>query len=357
MIFSMKNMKYIGVFLGVILLMAVTYSMVLQPNIPNAPPLNIGPSAIPGGNNDDYTSNDDGSEPFSGALAVSFSFLNHADLDSVYTTANGTAKIYHADKSTLFGTTTTGATVTNRVNPSDAGMLYLLWQPAATVYLDTVATAANNEYLGTASPFSVEGTDYYLFPFDVSDLESEAGITTALTLNLYLLVADVSGIDYTSSTNATSADYSGTTWITASVDGRISGMTQETSFKLVKVEMSMPDADNITLFDNSKIKDLRVTLGLGNNQQDWVSSTYDHNTGGTYIQFDVAGISDPTQEYYGKPIIYASTDSTGNIDFQIDCKISGFTASNAWVPTLIITYIGPNGATGTFSVPVSFTDT
>jgi hypothetical protein len=348
-----KTSKTVAMFCIMILVVAATWTIVILPSWENKS-LSID---VPGASPSASLSPGTQGSTFSGPLAITYSAFNHADLDSSYTTANGTMKIYHADGTTLFGTAAASGTVpTGQVLPSDGGMLYMRWEPASTVYLDKDTTDLQNEYLSAASPVKVQGINYYLFPLNVADLNQVSGITTAINLNMYLYVADVSGLSYTSLSNATSADYSGAARVTASVDGRISGMTQKTAFKIVKVEMSMPDAANISMFDNSQIKDLQVTLGRGNGQTQLILSSPTHSTGGTYLQFDI-GVSDPTSEYYGKSVVYAATDSTSNIAYTISGNCAGFTASAAWVPTLIITYIGPDGASGTISRSVSFTDT
>lgn len=344
-----KLLKTFALLFAVILVGAVVWTMVIVPSFNSQSLSFVTPTSAPVGANGVVSGT-----AFSGPLTVNLQFLNHGDLDAVYTTANGTGKLYHKD-GTLFGTMTSAGVISGNVNPADNGLLYLQWQPASTVYLDAVVTAANNGYLSYASPMMVQGVAYYYFPVNVASLQQISGLTTSLNLNMYLYVADVSGLSYTSLTNATSADYSGTARVVSSCNGYISGMTQETAFKIVKVEMSMPDAANITMFDNSQIKNLQVQLGLGNGQT-WTSSTYTHNTGGTYIQFDL-GISDPTQEYYGIPVVYASTNSATDISYTVKGECAGFTASTVFVPTLIVTYIGPDGATGTISRPVSFTDT
>lgn len=354
------DLKSIAMFFVVILLAASAYTFIAQP-LMNGEPLFSGLN-IGGDDDDDTTDTNNDGKPtpgiFSGPISINFAFLNHADLDSAYTTANGTGKVYHKDGS-LLGTMTAAGVVTGNVLPQDNGQLYLQWQPASTVYLDSKVTADNSVYLGAATPKSIEGVLYYYFPLDVSDLVQVSGLTTSIYINMYLYVADVSGLDYTSVTNATSADFSGTSWVTASATGYISGMTQETAFKITKVEVSMPDAANITVFDNSHVKNLQVKLGLGNGNS-MTLTHFEHNTGGTYIQYIIPSpygpISDPTQEYYGVPVVYASTDAATDISFSLSGQFSGFTASSVWEPTLIITTIGPNGATATFSVAVDFTD-
>ncbi|MFA5714938.1 MAG: hypothetical protein WC998_04320 [Candidatus Paceibacterota bacterium] len=336
-----------------VLLASVTYAFILAPNSGGKlPGLKIG-------QDDDTPQTSDGlpvGGVFSGPLAVSFTFLDHLNLDAVDTSANATVKIYHADKTSLFGTTSIGATITSQVQPSDHGKLWLLLQPAATRYVVADYTAAQSNYLGTASPYTVEGVEYYMFPFDVSSLKQVSGLTTPITLNIYQYDADVSGLTLNSLANATSADYSGTSWVTASGSGYLSGLTQEDSFKIAKIELSMPDAANISLLDNSHVKSLSVTIGLGNGQAPRQFTSYTHATGGSYIQFQT-GIVDTTQEYQGIPVLYSATDATTSISYTVSCQLSGFTASDVWDPTLTITWIGPNGATGTVTKEVSFTDT
>ncbi|MFA5366164.1 MAG: hypothetical protein WC325_13360, partial [Candidatus Bathyarchaeia archaeon] len=78
---------------------------------------------------------------FSGPLAISFQFFNHGSLDDVYTTANATIKVFHADRTTLFGATSTGASVSGQVLPADNGQLFLQLTPVATCYVDAATTA------------------------------------------------------------------------------------------------------------------------------------------------------------------------------------------------------------------------
>jgi hypothetical protein len=351
--FKMKQVMMMGGgFIALIMLIAVFYAFILVPNSSGKlPGLNVGPTATPA------ASTPGGGTPgvFSGSLAVTPVFLDHGNLDTVDTTANATVKIFHADKTSLFGTTSVGAAITSQVLPSDNGKLWLLLQPAATRYVVADYTDQQSPYLGTVQPYKIDGVEYYMFPFDVSNLNQVSGLTTALTLNIYQYDADVSGLTLTSLANATSADYSGTSWITASGSGYLSGLTQEDSFKIVKIELSMPDAANISLLDNSHIKSLTVTLGMGNGQAPRTFTQYSHATGGSYIQF-VTGIVDTTQEYQGIPVLYSSTDATTSISYTVSCQLSGFTASDVWDPTLTITWIGPNGATGTVTKEVSFTD-
>jgi hypothetical protein len=351
--FKLKEMA-IGFLLIIVLIASVMafYAYLVVPNSGGKlPGLNVGPTATPA------ASTPGGGTPgiFSGSLKVSFTFLDHLNLDTVDTSANATVKIYHADKTSLFGTTSVGAAITSQVLPADNGKLWLLLQPAATRYVVADYTDQQSPYLGFVQPYKIEGVEYYMFPFDVSSLNQVGGLTTEISLNIYQYDADVAGLSLTSLANATSADYSGTSWITASGSGYLSGLTQEDSFKIAKIELSMPDAANISLLDNSHIKSLSVTLGLGNGQAPRTFTQYSHATGGSYIQF-VTGIADTTQEYEGIPVLYSATDATTSISYTVSCQLSGFTASDVWDPTLTITWIGPNGATGTVTKEVSFTD-
>jgi len=295
---------------------------------------------------------------FAGNLHVTTQWLDHGNLDTLYEDANATVKIFHADKVTLFGTTSTGAEITGQVLTSDNGMLYMVLQPASTVYVDSaLTTSANPSILGPSEIYAISGVNYYCFPLNVGAQTPLAAGEPArdITVNIYQEVADVTDLDYTSALNATSADYSETSWTTASATGYISGMTQKDAFKIAKVQMSMSDAANISLLDNGHIKQLSVTLGLGNGQT-WTLSNYQHYTGGSYIDF-VTGSPDQTQEYYGKLVIYGATNSASDISYSVSCQCSGFTASDVWLPSLLITYIGPDGTVGTITREVSFTDT
>jgi hypothetical protein len=298
---------------------------------------------------------------FAGNLAVSTAWYNRGNLDAA-TTTNATVKILHAD-GTIFGQTSVGATLTDTVSVADQGKLQVIITPVSTAYIDAAWTTQNNQQtqavLSSVSPVVVSGVTVYKYTLDVSKAAPLGGGETsrAVTLKVGEYIADVSGLTYISVVNGTSADFSGTSYVSTTASGYIStGMTQTDAFKIVKVELSMPDAANITLFDNGNVKNLQVKIETGNGQPAiYAGSNWNHYTGGTYLTGNI-GVSDMSQEYYGLPVVYGSNDAATSISYTVSAQCANFAASGSFVPTLVITYISPAGVTGSISRPVAFTD-
>jgi len=308
----------------------------------------VAPTQIPGGGVGGV---------FAGNLAVSFTWVNHGNLDAA-TATNGTVKIYHADGS-LFGTTAVAGTITNLVKPEDYGKLSVVVTPVAGGYVEKDWTVAQNSGLMTSvTPTVISGVTVYKFNLDVANQAPLGGGETSRAINLIMgtYIADVSGLAYTSVINATSADLSGTSYLSMSTSGYITGLTQTDAFKIVKVELSMPDAANISMYDNGQVKNLQVIIGLGNGQTPLYISSWQHYTGGTYLEGQI-GVADVSQEYYGIPVVYGVNDASAAISYTVNIQGANFAAHGDWTPTLIVTYISPAGVTGTISRCIEFADT
>ena len=297
---------------------------------------------------------------FAGNLAITTAWFDHGNNDVATTTVNASVKILHADGS-LFGQTSVGAVISGQVYPADNGLLTVIMTPVSTAYIASDWTTSQNQgaaKLSTVSAVAVSGVNVYKWTLDISKEPALGGgeSTRAVTINVGEYTADVSGLVYTSSVNATSTDFSGTSYIPAAATGYIGGFTQKDAFKIVKVELSMPDAGNISMYDNGQIKQIQVKIGMGNGQPDLYVSNFQHYTGGTYLEGQI-GVTDVSQEYYGLPVVYGISDSTSNLGYTISLQGANFGSTGTFLPTLIVTYISPSGTTGTISRVVSFVDT
>jgi hypothetical protein len=105
--FNVKEVSVAGILFIVLIVAALcTYSFVIQPmangDKPDLPGLNIGGDGDQTGDGDTDTT----SGPYQGQLKVNFQFFDGLNNDAA-STGNMTIKLYHANKESIFGTTTT----------------------------------------------------------------------------------------------------------------------------------------------------------------------------------------------------------------------------------------------------------
>lgn len=292
---------------------------------------------------------------YSGQLTVN---LNTYDLydDLAQNPEDGVdIKIYHADQSTPFGTATTldgTDTITGTVDPSDNGILYLAIDHDAggtEYYLDS-KTAAVNTLLTAMSPQDIDadGTLEHYFKLDVSGLSPlQAGETAkTITLNLYCMLADVSGLDWTVVLNP-SGDF--ITGIDATAEGYMTAVTEGCGFKIVRVELTMPTAGNETYVEDGKVKNVWVQIGTNK----WTVLSWQPGQD----RFLVWEASDVTQEVNGKDFFYGKNAGTTWLRYSVHIYGKGFGSAAVWNPTLKITVINPVGTISTVSETLTFTDT
>ena len=293
---------------------------------------------------------------YTGNLQVNLAEYDIND-DSAATTTNIVAKMWHADQATLFGTVTMDGTdsITGQVNEADNGILYLSIDHAATVIYYTLdeKTGAVNTKLTAMSPKDVDADgvlEHYL-KLDVSDLTPlQAGETQKeITLNLYFMACDVTGLDWTATINPSSAGLSGTTYVDLTAEGYITAVTEGSGFKIVRVELTMPTAGNETYVEDGKVKNVWVQIG----SYKWTVLSWQPGQD----RFLVFEATDVTQEVYGKDLRYAKNAGTTWCEYNVHIQGANFAASAVWNPTLKITVIDPAGTISTVSETLTFTDT
>ena len=296
------------------------------------------------------------SHVYSGNLKVNLAEYDIYD-DSAATPTNLVAKIWHADQATLFGTVTMDGSdsITGQVNEDDNGILYLSVDHAATVIYNTLDTKTDvvNAKLTAMSPRDVDadGILEHYFKLDVSDLTPlTAGETQKeITLNMYFMHCDVSGLAWTSTINGTSASLSGTSYVDLTAEGYLTGVTEGYGFKIVRVELTMPNSGNETYVENGYVKNVWVSI----NGYTWTVLSWQPGQD-RYLVWEATDI---TQEVYGKDLFYAKNAGTTWCTYKVHMQGANFGASAKWLPTLKVTYIDPAGTIGTVSRVVAFTDT
>jgi hypothetical protein len=299
---------------------------------------------------------------YSGNLKVNLNCYSVYD-DSAITPTNIVFKLYHADGSTLFGTRVGAGSdyITGQVLDSDRGTLYLAIDHAATTiaYVDDVKTDAATGYLTAMAPKDIDqdGILEHYFKVDLSSLTPlQAGETQKeITFSIYMLNADVTGLGISAITNPSSADLSGTSFIDLYATDYITGVTQGTGFKIVRVELTTPNAGNNSYVDNGQVKNVWVSIqGDSQTVYKWTSPSWQSSAS----RFLVWEATDVTQEVYGNKILYdrnmGSTD-VGKITVHI--QGANWAQGAVWNPTVKITYINPAGTIGTISLAITFTDT
>ena len=293
---------------------------------------------------------------YSGNLKVNLPGYD-VDTDAAATFTGLIAKIYHADQQTLFGTVTMDGTdsITGQVDTADNGVLYLSVDHAATViyYLLDAKTDAVNSLLTAQSPKDVDsdGVLEHYFKIDLSNLTPlQAGETQKeITLNAYAMACDVTGLDWTATINPSSASLSGTSYVDLTAEGYMTAVTESSGFKIVRVELTMPNSANETYVEDGKVKSVWVQVG----GYKWTVLSWQPGQD----RFLVWEASDVTQEVYGKDLLYIKNSGTTWCTYKVHMQGASFAASAVWNPTLKITIIDPAGTISTVSEALTFTDT
>ena len=279
--------------------------------------------------------------------------------DSVVTPTNIVCKLWHADEATLFGSKTTpdgDDDISGQVLTEDAGILYLSVDHEATViyYTDDAESDGATGYLTALSPKDVDddGVLEHYFKLDVTSLAPlDAGETQReITLNLYAMQTDVTGLNIVSITNPSSADLSGATYLDLYATAYVDAVTQGDGFKLVRVELTMPDAANETYVEDGKVKSVWMQVG----DYKWTVLSWQPGQD----RFLVWEATDVTQEVYGKPILYDKNMGTTDVaKCTVHIKGANFAANATWNPTIKLTFINPAGTISTDTLAITFTDT
>lgn len=295
---------------------------------------------------------------YSGNLRVNLMIYNVYDDSPLNPDDDVIIKILHADGKTLFGTASGLGSqnyITGQVLESDRGILYLVvdHETGTTEYFLDEKTAAVNPYLTALSPRDVDndGILEHIWKLDVSSLTPLQGGETykEITLNLYAMVCDVTGLSFASTINPSSPDLSGPSYVSLVAEGYLTGVDEGAGFKVVRVELTMPNAGNESYVDTGKVKNVWVQI----NEDRWTQLRWEP----AQDRFLVWEAADMTQEVYGKPYFYAKGAGATWFTYKVHIQGANFAPGAKWTPTLKITYINPAGTLGTVSVTLSFTDT
>jgi len=267
-------------------------------------------------------------------------------------------KIFHADKSTVFGTATSldgTDSITGQVFESDQGILYLMvdHDTGTTEYYLDQKTDEVNAYLTAASPEDLDddGVLEHVWKLDVSSLSPLQGGETQkeITLNLYCMPADVTGLDWTAVINPSDSGLSGSSYVDLTAEGYMTGVTEGTGFKVVRVELTMPNSGNETYVEDGKVKNVWVQIG----DDKWTVLTWQPGQD----RFLVWEATDVTQEVYGKTYFYEKNAGTTWLTYNVHIQGANFASGAVWNPTLKITIINPAGTVSTVTESITFTDT
>lgn len=268
--------------------------------------------------------------------------------------------VFHADGSTVFGTATglDGTDViSGQVFESDNGILYLAIDHGSgnTEYFLTEKTDAVNAYLTALPPRDVDndGILERYFMLDVSWLPPlQAGETQkTITLNLYAMQADVSGVSWSATLNPSASGLSGTEYIGLEATGYMTGVFEGCGFKVVKIELTLPDAGNVTYIEMAKVKNIRLTLG---GESFYNLGSLLDSAGKRIVVWQA---QDVAQEIYGKQYFYAKNAGTMWLQYSLYIQGANFASSAKWNPTLKLTIIDPAGTISTVTQSITFTDT
>lgn len=284
--------------------------------------------------------------------------------DSAITATGIVCKLWHADQATLFGSKTTpdgDDDIQGQVTPEDNAILYLSVDHVATVIYYTLdaESEGTTSYLTAEPPTDVDddGVLEHYFKVDLTTLTPlTAGETQKeITLALYSMDADY---DYTltSIAQATSADYSGSTYLDAYATAYWASGALGDGGKMVRVELTLPDAANETMYSNGKVKNIWISIqGDVNTLYKWTNPSFQP----AQDRFLVWEASDVTQEVNGKPVMYGrntASNAVGMITVHVKC--ANFGAGEVFAPTIQITLIDPAGTLQTAeTLELTFTDT
>ena len=292
-----------------------------------------------------------------GTLKLDFSVYWSYD-DSAITSNHPQIKVFHADKETLFASDTDGSInyVSSDLWISDQGILYLVvdWGTGTSYYLDVDKTVDSNAYIVDSFAWDADddGTLEYAFTIDVTSLPTLAAGETQKTIaiNLYVWKAE-SAPSLTSSLNVTGVSTSSYNYYTC--EGYISGWDGEGyAIKIVKVQLTLPNANNASYVEDGYVKLMYVSLGYGKDKSwKWTSYTWEYANKRWTIDI---GVTDPTEEYYGKLIKYERGAGSTFAEFKVQIYAKFPSTGKKFMPTLKIYYIKPDGTTASITQVLSF---
>jgi len=299
---------------------------------------------------------------YTGNLKVNLVMYDVYD-DSIVTPTDIVSKIWHADESTVFGTVTMDGidSITGQVVEADKAILYLSVDHAATIiyYMIDSKSEIATASLTALDPKDIDddGTFEHYFKLDITPLTPlEAGETQKeITVNLYALHADVTGLDITSIINPSSADLSGASYIDLYAEAYVAGVTQGDGFKLARVELTIPNTANETYYEDGKVKGVWVSIvGDQDTTYKWTTPAWQPGQD----RFLVWEATDVTQEIYGKDVLYSRGMGTTDVGkIKVHIKGANFAPGAVWYPTIKLTWINPAGTISTDTLAISFTDT
>ena len=303
---------------------------------------------------------------YTGNLQVNIPIYDIYD-DSAITATGIVCNLWHADKATLFGSKTTpdgDDDIQGQVVASDNGTLYLSVDHVATTiyYIDDAKSDVACGYLTALSPTDTDadGTLEHYFKVDLSSLTPLAAgeVQKEITLNLYAIDYDAPS-DITSSVNGTSASLNGSTYIDVYSTGYLAGINAGDGFKIVKVVLSTgTTGDNETYYEDAKVKDLWISLSYGYSKTyTWTSFDYAYSgtSVATRFTFNI-GVTDNTQEVYGKNVLYEQNCGSTFATYTVHIKAASFTNTAHWEPTLYIYYIDTAGTVSSVTQLIAFED-
>jgi len=299
-------------------------------------------------------------KPWFGTVVLSFPFYNSYD-STPWVSAYPTILVYHADKSTLFGSlTNANNTLSGALLEQDAGILYVVEDVSAatTFYLDDARVKSSNPMITTeeAWDYKSNGILSYLYQVDLTYLPPLTGgqKEQAVTINNYVwATGTLASMAGTSQLNATGV---GTTsaYADAVCTGYYTGITSGQAFKLVKVYMTLPDAANASYVDNGYIKNVYVSVGYGYNKQWTFYDTGSWDLANKQWVFNI-GVTDLTQQYYGKLAVYEQNAPTTVFSYTVHVSAANFGVNATIYPTLRLKVINSAGTPTTVVRPVLFT--
>lgn len=253
--------------------------------------------------------------------------------------------IYHADKTTVFGTETGGTgTVTGSLSPEDVGVLWMVLDNTdqTSWYFDADEVMSNYIVEGpVAWDHDDDGTDEYAYKLDFSEwlgpkLEESA---KEVTINLWSTKYD-SSPSITSSVNSTAQTTSEYNDVTCELYLAGWDTNKGTEIKITRVQLTFANSTHVTHIDDGYHKLKKVSLGYGVDKT-WTWTSYTWSKANSWYEMNI-GVSDVTEEFYGKTIRYERGASARFATAKVEFNTKGQTGH--WLePVLKIYYINPAG--------------
>lgn len=276
-------------------------------------------------------------------------------------------KVYHADRSTLFGTVASGTggwSVTGSLTAADNGILWFVVDDNAYTsnyyFMDSKTTLDNNkQWVKDLQPWDCDltGTLCYAYKVDVTKLPDIKAGQQLQTFDLYMYFTPYEATPGYTQLGANATSVSTTAYTDYYSEGYISSFTSGGyGVKLTKMTVTLPNAANGTYVEDGNLRMVSVQINysgsIGTKTYSGSDLSYDTSARRWTVDLDVDDINN---EYYGQLVQKGRSDGDTFAKVTIHWFAKFPAGGQVIVPTAKLYTIAPDGTPGNFEHIFSLT--